>query len=574
MKHTRHNVDTDLDRLLGRHNAPGEERMRVAIDRARERLRTHSETTLANRSPDRRASKFGWRAGILAVVAVVGVVVAVTVPRKTEWLATVEAADGSRYTLAPDSLLRSGESVGTSLTLKDGSRLEMRAHSDLSLARATDGVDIHLTTGGLVVNGATQHDQHLYVRTKDMTIAVTGTTVIVNADNHGSRVSVIDGNVRVREGRSERTVRPGEQVSTTPEVATGELTGEAGWSPRVHAILATFDKGMASTGVPITPATQTATASAIGTAQAAESEFEAASIRQCDPDHLPQSPDGGRGGGANSFYLMPGRLRALCMTMAALIRTAYGYLPQDSDFDPDSRMEFETVYNLGGAKRDRRIRGGPEWIRSEQYTVEAVTRPGVTPSVMDLRGPMLRRLLERRLQMKAHIEREQAPAYALTVARGGLRIKPVTSEACDERPAPGSGLNVRPPRHVADVRLGQKPWCGISDDRNGPNVAILGGHVSLEELPVTLGFELGGVRVLNRTGINDRFNFILEFVRDDNTPGLGRRNRLPEPAAESDVPAAATIFSALDEQLGLKLERVQVPREFIVVDHVERPTEK
>jgi uncharacterized protein (TIGR03435 family) len=62
----------------------------------------------------------------------------------------------------------------------------------------------------------------------------------------------------------------------------------------------------------------------------------------------------------------------------------------------------------------------------------------------------------------------------------------------------------------------------------------------------------------------------LEFVLDESTPGLGFE--LPDRRAELDVPPAATIFSALEEQLGLKLASARAGREFIVIDHVERPS--
>ena len=85
----------------------------------------------------------------------------------------------------------------------------------------------------------------------------------------------------------------------------------------------------------------------------------------------------------------------------------------------------------------------------------------------------------------------------------------------------------------------------------------------------------GGVRVINRTGVSERFNYILEFVLDENTPGPLRARNInmpPPPGADNEVPPAATIFSALEDQLGLKLERASAGREFIVVDRIERPS--
>jgi uncharacterized protein (TIGR03435 family) len=180
-----------------------------------------------------------------------------------------------------------------------------------------------------------------------------------------------------------------------------------------------------------------------------------------------------------------------------------------------------------------------------------------------------------------HVESEETPAFALVVAKGGLKIKPVDTSACDLLPGragaplingyPGSVLT--PPRGADDVRRGQKPSCGMWSRRNGPNMVIVAGVVPLDALLMQLGGQLGGVRVINRTGTTDRYNFVLEFVIDENTPGPLRRARPAfEQAEASDIPPEATIFSAIEDQLGLKLEPAKAPREFIVIDHVERPT--
>jgi uncharacterized protein (TIGR03435 family) len=325
-------------------------------------------------------------------------------------------------------------------------------------------------------------------------------------------------------------------------------------------------------------------AEAVGAAgdQDASPEFEAASIRRCDPDHLPVTPESARGGGANSFRLTPGRLNALCTTIATLIRAAYGYGPAALDFNNGGKaipMELGMVYGLG-SEDGRRVRGGPDWVLSELYTVEAVAGTGVTANAETMRGPMLRQLLEKRLQLKAHIEADQVPAFALTVAKGGLKIKPVGSGACEPLEGrQGSGMLwgypasvLTPPRTLADVRRGLKPSCGLWGGRNGPNDSVVGGDVPLEAIIFSLGFRLGGIRVLDHTGVTDRFNFALEFLLDQNTPGLPGAVALGRGAELIDVPPAATIFTALEEQLGLKLESARAPREFIVIDQVERPS--
>ena len=86
-----------------------------------------------------------------------------------------------------------GSGAGAVLALADGSRVEMRSHSELSVERADDGLRIRLSSGGIIVNAAKQRDGHLYVQTKDMTVSVVGTVFVVNADENGSRVAVVEG---------------------------------------------------------------------------------------------------------------------------------------------------------------------------------------------------------------------------------------------------------------------------------------------------------------------------------------------------------------------------------------------
>jgi uncharacterized protein (TIGR03435 family) len=585
----RRTLEKTLQRHLSLFASPSANQIDASRARVRERLRARHETAIGD-APQVRGSgvRYAWRAGVsLAAVAVVIVVMVNGPSRRPDWLATVEAADGSRYTLEPGKMLKAADAGATLLVLKDGSRVETRSKSELSLERAQDGIAVRLRTGGVIVDAAEQQRGHLYVHTQDMTVAVIGTMFVVNAEANGSRVTVIEGEVRVREGAVEKRLRPGEQASTNAALARRPMRDEVAWSVRADAILANFAVGMANTAGPLTPLAKPANAAHAAAAQTPRPErpeFESVSVRPCDPDNVPPPPDGARGGGVNSFNLIPGRLRALCVTVATLIRTAYGYGPLDLDFLARGRgpgaMNFGPVYGLG-TEDGRRVRGGPDWVRSDRYTIEATVANGVQVDAETLRGAMLQRLLERRFQLKAHVESEGAPAFALTVARGGLKIKPVTTDACDLLQGragaplidgfPGSVLT--PPRSFADVRAGQKPSCGMWGQRNGPNMVFVGGAAPISALVNVLGSRLGGVRVLDRTGLtaDDRFNFVVEFAVDDNAPGL-RAGDLPAPPDTRDVPPAATIFTALEEELGLRLERAQTSREFIVIDQVERPS--
>jgi uncharacterized protein (TIGR03435 family) len=205
-------------------------------------------------------------------------------------------------------------------------------------------------------------------------------------------------------------------------------------------------------------------------------------------------------------------------------------------------------------------------VRSDHYTIEAVAEGAADAATMS--GPMMRELLERRFQLKAHIETEQIPAFNLTVAKGGLKVKPVDTDACTPPPpiTPGVPMIYRPVS-FADVRRGQKPTCGVSLQRNGPNIVVVGGAANIGRLG--LGGVLGQVQVLDKTGITDRYNYLLEFAIDDNVRPLFLP---PQDAGSPDVPRGQTIFTAVEEQLGLKLEPAKAPRDFIVIDRVERPS--
>ena len=136
----------------------------------------------------------------------------------------------------------------------------------------------------------------------------------------------------------------------------------------------------------------------------------------------------------------PGRFYALCVTPVALIRTSFGYRGIELEaLQPDGpprrggraplRGQFGVVGSIGAGDGGR-VQGGPDWIRKDRFTIEAVASG--TPDAATMGGPMLRALFARRFKLKTHEETEQTLAYNLVVAPGGgLKIKPVGSGACE-----------------------------------------------------------------------------------------------------------------------------------------------
>jgi uncharacterized protein (TIGR03435 family) len=269
-------------------------------------------------------------------------------------------------------------------------------------------------------------------------------------------------------------------------------------------------------------------------------------------------------------------------------------------------------------------------VRSDKYTIEAV---GDSTDAAILQGPMLMDLLERRFNLKLRVETEEIPFYALTIAKGGLKIKPLENDSVkyeELRKVSASGQRgpgpVRrllfPPdsasllgcsptnlvpgndfRYVEALRRdGQPPMCGFSAF-TGPNTLINSGASPLsllvDSLGVASGFlrptretpapslsdTLNGLLILDKTGLPDTncltaipsagtpcaplFNYFLEYAKDESD--LRRYGRIPT-ESELLVPKAPTIFAALEKQLGLHLEKSKAPREFIVIEHIERPS--
>ena len=588
-------TDRDLKNLIDRHlKWPSDLSFTAARGRVREQLFATPAYRQTARVADAPSSIPMWR-----MAAAAAVVVIVVIGTAIFWPRGVQA-----YSAGDD---------GLQVTLADNSSVEMRAHSEMTVGRAADGIQIDLKTGDIIVSAARQRDGHLYVRTKDVTVAVDGTVFLVNAGQDGSRVGVIEGEVRVREGGRETRLRPGEQVATSSAIVARPLTEDINWSRNATAHLAILDSSMKATAqpaqstAPITPSEQATVGNSAANSQAPKTEFEEASIRECDSA---PPPPGVRGGGPGRFQLTPGRTRAECLTLATIIRTAYGGGLQDGPLKPPtgrpivvvargvgpdprsfagaSAMSFGSGYLLG-VEDGARVRGGPDWVRSALYTIDAVAAGSADAQTM--RGPMLRALLERRFGLKVHVETEQFPVPQLTVAPGGHKMKPATCTISGPSPAPAPGdraaraamaarRNLDVVRQNLDAARRGAPisgFCGIAGAMNGPNQVIVLNGFRAPEIDVFLSGLLDAP-IVNRTGIpgTATFSFVLEFDPDDSQS----REYLKQVANgdgqiaddPSTVPRAPGFVTALEEQLGLRLERVRAPREFIVIDQVARPT--
>lgn len=257
--------------------------------------------------------------------------------------------------------------------------------------------------------------------------------------------------------------------------------------------------------------------------------FEVASVKPCRT----YIPPGGRTGGIAS----PELLDIDCSTVRELIKEAY------VTFGSGTRV---TPLNTP-------IEGGPGWTDSERYEIKA-RAPGVTNQVI-LHGPMLQALLEDRFGLRIHRETREISVYALVVAKGGSKLHPFREGTCNAYDITASFPPPPPP---------DNPCRNRGTLRGGLIVLDIQG-ATLDEF-ATMYLRNVDRPVINRTGIKGRFDIHLEFAPDENmVPFPGDL-----PATESTGPS---IFTALQEQLGLKVEPSKGPGEFLVIDGVERPSE-
>jgi hypothetical protein len=197
-------------------------------------------------------SSFLWKSGVAASAAAAVLLVALIMSRTGSGPVVAQNLDGTllRSVAGKEQVIAAGEGfvwghavhtnerAGATFVLADGSRVEMRAGSELALEQTNDGVRIRLSKGSVIVNAAKQRTGHLSVQTKDVAVSVIGTVFLVNAEEEGSRVAVIEGEVRVQHGTADKKLRRGEQVATGLQAEAQPVKEEISWSRNLEAHLA------------------------------------------------------------------------------------------------------------------------------------------------------------------------------------------------------------------------------------------------------------------------------------------------------------------------------------------------
>jgi uncharacterized protein (TIGR03435 family) len=213
--------------------------------------------------------------------------------------------------------------------------------------------------------------------------------------------------------------------------------------------------------------------------------------------------------------------------------------PNDKNDNIDIRgrhviVENETIKYLltfaYGVQKSQ-IAGTPNWVDQEHYDVDGVPNVEGQPNLKQTQA-LLQKLLAERFGLKLHHEQKNLPAFALTVAKGGPKLAKSKGD----------------PDGIPDVD-------GGGDDRGRQFSRFT--NEAMSDLPLFLMTHVGRP-VVDRTGLSGRYDFQLKWSLDELR------------ATQPDAPPG--IFTALEEQAGLKLERVKAPVDVLVVDTVQRPS--
>lgn len=224
------------------------------------------------------------------------------------------------------------------------------------------------------------------------------------------------------------------------------------------------------------------------------------------------------------------------------------------------RFLISVAYKLPSFPGQTRVTllGGPSWMDSEHFDIEAEVEGN--PSVEEKRL-MLQSLLADRFGLRIHHETRQLPAFALVQDKGaklGPQLQPHNldakclgpSDTYSAPPVPGSTAPIQVP-------------CDNITFRQGPFASwtLAGVNVDLDYLALVLSYWQGIDRAMvNRTGLTGKYDLQLQY-----TPQI--------PGADTtDASAPPIIFTAVQQQLGLKLEATRAPVDVIVIDHVEEPS--
>ncbi len=261
----------------------------------------------------------------------------------------------------------------------------------------------------------------------------------------------------------------------------------------------------------------------------------------------------------------PGAEFAVASIKPSISKRLLGSMARDGKFIANG-ITARGLIAIAYGMRDAEITGGPAWIGSDAFDINAKSDVRVNAEHM---RPMIQSLLRDRFKLETHREMKDAPVYVLLAAKGGDRLNrsndanctdPNTNSPPPTLPSPGQ------PYQPANLRCGG--FYVLNDHLEGRKV-------TMQDLVQTLTrMNLLGRPVLNQTGITGTFDIDLQWSEDarakmSEKSGAGNSSE-PVPSADLSGPS---IFDAFRETLGLDLKTQRGLVEVVVVDRIDKPTE-
>jgi uncharacterized protein (TIGR03435 family) len=249
-------------------------------------------------------------------------------------------------------------------------------------------------------------------------------------------------------------------------------------------------------------------------------------------------------------------------------------------------MTLKTMMTFAYRIRDFQIVGGPDWMNADLWEVTAKAEAGAVPlrtgppdpNVPDPLSLMLQSLIDERFQLKMHRETRDLPTYELVIAKGGPKFE---LSADQSFPAPPDPKNPAPPPPPPPVPRGTPGRHGMTMMRNPTGFTLQGNAVPLANLINALSQQLGRT-VIDKTDLKPGlYDFKLEWTAD---PVQSADSALlPPPAPNgaaaggasppSNDPQGPSIFSAIQDQLGLRLVSSKGQVEVFIIDSATKPAE-
>jgi uncharacterized protein (TIGR03435 family) len=206
------------------------------------------------------------------------------------------------------------------------------------------------------------------------------------------------------------------------------------------------------------------------------------------------------------------------------------------------------LYEGFGGINSNQVINEPAWAATDGFDIEAKVLPADVPTLAKMmfeqRRTMFQSILADRFKLTVHHETREMPVYVLTLAKGGPKFK----ETAPDDPAAAT-----PRRGGTTINQGK----------------ITSTDAQISTLVTILSRNLGRT-VVDKTGLTGNYDFTLEYAPDEGGPAPPAR---PPDGSAAPTEPRVSIFTALQEQMGLKLESTKGPVDVVVIDHIEKPSE-